>query len=157
MPVLSRTSAWCRSSRCTSRTWPRLGKLTVVSMHASPKTVPPGVLDRYPGSPPPPRRGGTGTRHGGRLLCSDLPLHAPSEAATRGPVLAAGDLNEARRWDGVNAGDTWGAEFFANVLERGLDDVTRRLGEKNGEIVSSAGSPSASWTSSWPHLRSGTS
>ena len=39
-------------------------------------------------------------------------------------MLAAGDLNEARKWDEVNPGHTWGAEFFDSVAARGLHDVT---------------------------------
>jgi hypothetical protein len=105
-------------------TWPSLGRLTVVSMHASPATVSADALSRYPGSPPSARRGGTDTRHGGRHFYSDLLLDALADAATRGPVLAAGDLNEARKWDEVNPGHTWGAEFFASVAARGLHDAT---------------------------------
>ena len=71
-------------------TWPSLGKLTVVSMHASPATVPSEALDRYQGGLPPPRSGGTDTRQGGRQFYSDLLLDALADAATRGPCWPLG-------------------------------------------------------------------
>lgn len=108
-------------------TWPKLGKLTVLSMHASPAPVPAEALALYPGDLPPARSCGSDTRYGGRYFYSDLLLDALADAATRGHVLAAGDLNEARKWDDINQGHTWGAEFFNSLHPRGLHDVTFEL------------------------------
>lgn len=106
--------------------WPGFGTVSAISVHASPKPVPPDGLAGYPEAPS-PRDGGTDGRYGGRLFYSDLLLDAVAEAALRTQVLAAGDLNEARAWDRVNEGHTWGAEFFSRVDSRGLVDVTFEL------------------------------
>jgi endonuclease/exonuclease/phosphatase family metal-dependent hydrolase len=42
-------------------------------------------------------------------------------------VLAAGDLNEARAWDRLNPGDSWGTEMVEAIRRAGLVDVTWRL------------------------------
>lgn len=86
--------------------WPGLGDLTVVSMHASPKPVPAGQLDRWPWTLPQPRVGQPG-RRGLTLHYSDLIVEMLRLLADDGPLLAAGDLNEARAWDDVNPGHTF--------------------------------------------------
>lgn len=101
---------------------PGLGAAALVSMHASPNVVPEAELATYP-SPPDPRSGGS-SRDAGRLFYSDLVVDALADAATRGPVLAAGDLNEARAWDDGHPGETWGTEFFGGLESRGLHDIT---------------------------------
>jgi len=105
--------------------WPGLGPLTVVSMHASPNPVPLDELSGWPWRAPTPRSGGPFVRHSGRHFYSDMVLEALRVLALDGPVLAAGDLNEARGLDSVHAPATWGEEFFGEVLPRtGLLDVT---------------------------------
>ena len=43
--------------------------------------------------------------------------------AIDGPMLAAGDLNEARSWDDTHPGEPWGEEFFTRIAHAGIIDV----------------------------------
>lgn len=43
-----------------------------------------------------------------------------------GPLLIAGDLNEARAWDARHPGHTCSAAFFDAIEKAGLTDVTFR-------------------------------
>jgi CO/xanthine dehydrogenase Mo-binding subunit len=106
---------------------PGIGATTIVSMHASPNPVTAADLARWPGDPPRPRSGGIGVRNTGELFYSDLIVDALRQMADERPVLAAGDLNEARSWDEAHPGHTWGVEFFDLVGRAGLDDVTYGL------------------------------
>lgn len=106
---------------------PGIGATTMVSVHASPNTVTDADLGRWPADPPRPRSGGIGVRNAGKLFYSDLIVDALRQMADRHPVLAAGDLNEARSWDEAHPGETWGAEFFGLVSRVGLVDVTYGL------------------------------
>ena len=106
---------------------PGLGATTVISVHASPQPVTDADLARWHGELPAPRTGGSGVRDAGKLFYSDLIVDVLRQMAAGGPVLATGDLNEARAWDDHHVGHTWGAEFFALVEAAGLRDVTHGL------------------------------
>ena len=47
--------------------------------------------------------------------------------ACRHQLLAAGDFNEARGWDVLHPGETWGAEYFKAVGAAGLVDCLHRV------------------------------
>lgn len=104
--------------------WPPLGSIIVLSVHASPNVVTEEDLGAWPAERPEARSGGVGVPRAGRLLYADLVIAALRELTADGPVLAAGDLNEARGWDERHPGHTWGEEFFAAVADAGLVDVT---------------------------------
>lgn len=99
------------------------GDVLLASVHASPTEADP---DRYgwTGAPVTPRSGGGDPRYpGGRLWDSDLLLETLRALSTIGPLLAAGDLNEAVGFDispdGARLG-TWGTEYFARITAAGL-------------------------------------
>lgn len=97
-----------------------------ISAHASPAFPDDPAMIRsaadWPADVPAParRQVGTAVRYAGELWDSDRVLatavHAREEG---GPVLMAGDLNEARGWDVGHPG-TWGEEYFRNATTSGL-------------------------------------
>lgn len=109
---------------------PQIGETLCVSVHASPNPV--SATDRasWPWPLVPPRSGsrdGRYVRRMGELFYSDLMLEALRRARSVSglPVLAAGDLNEARQWDADHRNETWGSEFFeTSVPKSGLQNVT---------------------------------
>lgn len=92
------------------------------SVHASPSPTEASYLLQHPDpSRIRARDGGADVRYAGRCFDSDVVLDTVSRY---GPaVLACGDLNEARGWDGLagHEGHTWGEEFF------GRPDATGQL------------------------------
>jgi hypothetical protein len=108
---------------------PGVGQTVMLSVHASPTAATSVDLARWVGPLPPTRDGGTGRRARPTLCYSDLVLEAMVRLADEAPVLAAGDMNEARAWDDDprHAGHTWGREFFERVALSGLVDVTYDL------------------------------
>lgn len=99
------------------------GKVTLVSAHASPTRLTATHIDQWPVDSPLGRRD---YRDGPIYWDSDYVLATLGLLAARGPVLAAGDFNEARSWDIRHGGD-WGQDWFANVTKLGLIDVTYSL------------------------------
>jgi endonuclease/exonuclease/phosphatase family metal-dependent hydrolase len=97
-----------------------VGLVTCVSVHASPKELTPRYLDQWIWEPPPRRRGGPSDPP---VWDSDHVLGTLAMTAREGPVLAAGDLNEARAWDTTHAG-SWGEDWFSFACEAGLHDLT---------------------------------
>jgi len=86
--------------------------LHVFSVHASPHPTISEYLAHHPQADRlKPRRGGDDPRYGGRLFDADVVLDTIGQHP---PVLACGDLNEARGWDQLpdKAGQTWGQEYF---------------------------------------------
>jgi hypothetical protein len=109
------------------------GEVTLVSVHASPQEADPQRYGR-PGPDVPARHGGDDLRYPAqRLWDSDLVLETVRGLGAAGPLLAAGDLNEARDFDllqGRRVG-SWGQEYFQRVDEAGLRDLTwDRWGEE---------------------------
>jgi len=64
-------------------------------------------------------------RTGGYLWHSDLVLASMRSIAMQGPLIVAGDWNEARNWDCDHAGSA-GAEFFKGVEAAGFVDCAFR-------------------------------
>lgn len=94
--------------------------ITLFSVHASPNPT----EDKYLADHPErdrlrPRSGGHDAKDGGKLFDADVCLDTVSHY---GPVLAAGDWNEARGWDDSHQGHTWGEEFFGTLVEGGLEN-----------------------------------
>lgn len=128
-----------------------LGDITVLSVHAQPARADESYLAAYPQREDlVARSGGNDRRDGGHLFDADVVLKTIER---RGPgVLACGDLNEARGWDGVHDGHTWGAEYFGRPGPHGLVDGRVQqagllwvgLGEGTEEVVtrSALGHPS---------------
>lgn len=103
-------------------TLPDLGRTTLVSVHASPTPVTTEERQAWPGELPAARPSALG----GQLWDADMVLATLGLMAPQGPVLAAGDLNEARTWDKIHTGH-WGDEFFGRATELGLVDPLHRL------------------------------
>jgi endonuclease/exonuclease/phosphatase family metal-dependent hydrolase len=104
---------------------PSVGQVACFSVHASPSRLRSDDESRWAGSPPPARSGGG--RDAGRLWDADYVLATLADHARHGPVLAAGDLNEARRWDLTHPGETWGSEYFEAVAAADLVDCLHLL------------------------------
>jgi hypothetical protein len=93
-----------------------LGPVTCVSVHAGPSRPTPTEIAAWKG-------GKLTMRAGGEWWDSDFVLATLlSLVREGGTVLAAGDLNEARRWDTVHGG-TWGADWFRTAETGGLHDL----------------------------------
>jgi endonuclease/exonuclease/phosphatase family metal-dependent hydrolase len=99
-----------------------LGPVTCVSVHASPTPLAEADIARWTGSEPRRRSGGPADPP---VWDSDYVLTSLAVAAGAGPVLAAGDFNEARLWDDHHAGQ-WGHDYFAFADDAGLRDLTWR-------------------------------
>lgn len=101
------------------------GSISVVSMHASPVTIGATYEAQWRRATDhhlPKARAGTGS-DAGRLWDSDMVLASLEHLCRSGSqVLAAGDLNEALRWDDHHQG-SWGAQYFENVRRAGLVSV----------------------------------
>ncbi len=108
-----------------ARVTTRRGPVTVASVQASPNQAEP---EKYGWSGPVPSRrdGGDDPRYVGRRLWdSDLLLSTLAGLAASGPLLAAGDLNEAEAHDLDPRSDhhgTWGKEYFERLSTGGLTD-----------------------------------
>ena len=104
-----------------------------MSVHASPQQADPALYG-WTGADVQPRDGGGDPRYTPRRLWdSDLALETLHLLSESGPLLAAGDLNEARDFDLVNGEQvgSWGQEYFQRLKEAGLHDVTfERWGEE---------------------------
>jgi endonuclease/exonuclease/phosphatase family metal-dependent hydrolase len=98
------------------------GAVTCISVHASPTPLRPEDVERWTG-PDPRRRAGGPTDP--PVWDSDYVLATLIAATEAGPVLAAGDFNEARRWDADHAGH-WGRDYFLFADDAGLRDLTYR-------------------------------
>jgi hypothetical protein len=99
------------------------GAVLLASVHASPNEAEPERFG-WDGPDLTSRGGGGDPRYpGGRLWDSDLLLHTLSILAGDGPLLAAGDLNEAQDFDidehGSRVG-TWGHEYFQRAGQQQL-------------------------------------
>jgi len=98
--------------------------VTCLSVHASPTAL--TAADRASWerieSLPAAREGGGPDAN--TLWDADL-VHE-TLAGLKPRVLAAGDWNEARAWDDLHPGQTWGLEFFERMKEAGLVDVPHR-------------------------------
>lgn len=102
---------------------PDLGPIVLASVHASPTRPTIDQRSLWPDDlvEPSPRPTGNG-----ELWDSDYVLATLAHHALAGRhVLAAGDFNEARAWDGDHPG-AWGAEYFEAAQLAGLVDVTFR-------------------------------
>lgn len=93
----------------------------IASVHASPTRLDAGWLKRWDecGLPRPEPRTDLD------LWDSDLLLQSMRSVAERGPLIVAGDWNEARNWDCDHAGSA-GAEFFERVEAAGFVDCAFR-------------------------------
>ncbi len=106
------------------------GDVVAVSAHASPSRAEP---ERYGwvGQLPQARHGGDDPRYkGGELWDSDLLLATLGDLAQHGPVIAAGDFNEAKDFDldpATGKQGTWGREYFDRAKDLGLTDVLSAL------------------------------
>ena len=97
---------------------PGLGEVRFVSIHASPTPLTSADHHAWTGQLPPGRRPSPGAP---AVWHSDQVL-ADIGAAAQAPMLVAGDLNEARRWDEVHGG-SFGADWFRNAGELGFQDL----------------------------------
>jgi hypothetical protein len=99
------------------------GDVLLASVHASPNRAEP---ERYgwAGDLPAARDGGHDARYPGKQLWdSDLVAETLRRMQLVSPLLAAGDLNEARGFDVDEAGKplgTWGREYFDRLVTSGL-------------------------------------
>jgi hypothetical protein len=90
--------------------------LALLSVHAQPSPTTKEYLDSYPRAESVTRRdGGADARYKKQLFDADVVLETIARQAPN--VLACGDLNEARGWDDVHSGHTWGEEFFGRMEE----------------------------------------
>ncbi|MCW2672987.1 MAG: endonuclease/exonuclease/phosphatase family protein [Frankiales bacterium] len=112
--------------------------ITLMSVHASPRPTTDEYLAHHPDRTRLLPRVGNDAKFGGMLFDSDVVLDTVGQHA---PVVACGDLNEARGWDELpgKEGQTWGTEFFGStadggrVGEHGLLDVP--LSDDGREVV----------------------
>lgn len=110
-------------SYVAAATWAVASEASVLlmSVHASPSRAE-RHQDRWPSAVPSPvqRRGVSDPGVVGGLWDADAVLATLVHQARQGPVLAAGDLNEALGWDNQHPGETWGEEFFQALRAGGL-------------------------------------
>jgi endonuclease/exonuclease/phosphatase family metal-dependent hydrolase len=107
--------------------WPVGGEdVLVMSVHASPTKS--AGLELWPGEVLEPQARPAGQRADGRMdvYDSDALLATLRHQALRGNLLAAGDLNEALRWDDTHEGH-WGRDYFRGVTDAGLVSVLHAL------------------------------
>ena len=100
---------------------PKLGRTVLVSAHASPTRPTEEQRSKWHDVPAPQ------ARSDGDLWDSDYVFATLESVAKNEQVLVAGDLNEARAWDDLHPGTTWGADYFALAGHAGFCDVTFRL------------------------------
>lgn len=118
-PLALRTAAYHGSYlAAASVRLPRFGPATFVSVHASPAKLESRYRKLWPGELPTPRAVAKGV-----LWDADLVAATLSDLAGEGPLLAAGDFNEARESD-PHFGGPWGVQYFAGLAEGGLVDCT---------------------------------
>lgn len=98
-----------------------VGDCFIASVHASPTRLDAGWLDRWDASGLPRPEPRTGLD----LWDSDLVLESMRCVAAWGPLIVAGDWNEARGWDVDHAGVA-GAQFFERVAFAGFVDCAHR-------------------------------
>jgi Endonuclease/Exonuclease/phosphatase family len=101
-------------------TFPTLGRVALLSVHASPNEAKLRETALWECEEPARRNSG------GELWDSDYALATAWQLVRQQDhVLAAGDWNEARRWDDTHGG-TWGKDFFRSVEDAGLVDCAFR-------------------------------
>jgi len=101
-----------------------IGSVACISVHASPSELRLEDTRRWRGPAPVARVGGG--RHRGELWDADYVLETLRRQQPLGPLLAAGDFNESRRWDETHRGETWGNEYFSAVANAHLVDCLDR-------------------------------
>lgn len=106
---------------------PSIGSLVALSVHASPAVITDRYRQDWKASDLEPPLG----RGNDVPWDSDALLATVRAVATTGPVIAAGDWNEARSWDDNHSQSATGAEFFTRVEQEDLlRDVTYRAWKK---------------------------
>lgn len=90
--------------------------VTCVSFHASPNPVERRYMSEWEacGQPLPDKRHGGGP-YDDDLFDADMVVASLKLLASKGPVLAAGDLNECEQWD-VDHGEHWWPRLHASVV-----------------------------------------